>query len=69
MFILNDGAINWKSSKQETISDSTTVVEYIVAFEAAKEAAWIMKFISELGEVPRIVDPILLYCNNNGAIA
>ena len=27
------------------------------------------KFISELGVVPTIVDPIDLYCDNNGAIA
>ena len=27
------------------------------------------KFISKLGKVPSIVDPISLYCENNGAIA
>ena len=27
------------------------------------------KFINELGVVPSIVDPIELYCDNNGAIA
>ena len=27
------------------------------------------KFISELGVVPSIVDPVPLYCDNNGAIA
>ncbi|KAI5435349.1 hypothetical protein KIW84_021961 [Lathyrus oleraceus] len=35
----------------------------------AKKAIWIKKFISELGIVPSIVDPIDLYCDNNGAIA
>ena len=29
----------------------------------------IKKFITELGVVPSIVHPILLYCDNNGAIA
>ena len=33
------------------------------------EAVWINKFITELGMVPSIVHPILLYCDNNGAIA
>ena len=37
--------------------------------EAAKEAVWIRKFISDLGVVPSIADPIDLYCDNNGAIA
>ncbi|KAI5410099.1 hypothetical protein KIW84_055544 [Lathyrus oleraceus] len=58
-----------KSSKQDTIADSTTEAEYIAASSAAKEVVWIKKFISELGIVPSIMDPIGLYCDNNGAIA
>ena len=30
---------------------------------------WIKKFNTELEVVPSIADPILLYCDNNGAIA
>ncbi|WVZ96966.1 LOW QUALITY PROTEIN: hypothetical protein U9M48_042541, partial [Paspalum notatum var. saurae] len=44
VFCLNGGA----SSKQETLADSATEVEYIAASEAAKEAVWIRKFVSEL---------------------
>ncbi|KAK2389827.1 secreted RxLR effector protein [Trifolium repens] len=69
VFCLNGGAVSWKSSKQETVADSTTEAEYIAASSAAKEAVWIKKFISELEVVPSIVDPISLYCDNNGAIA
>ncbi len=68
MFTLNGGAIVWKSSKQDTIADSTTEAEYIAASEAAKEAVWIRKFITELGVVPSISNPIVLYCDNTGAI-
>ena len=69
IFTLNGGAVSWKSSKQETTADSTTEAEYIAASDAAKEAVWIRKFVTELGVVPSIVDPIDLYCDNNGAIA
>ncbi|KAK8593022.1 hypothetical protein V6N12_045111 [Hibiscus sabdariffa] len=69
VFCLNGGAVSWKSSKQDTVADSTTEAKYIVASEAAKEAIWIKKFISELGVVPSISDAIELYCDNNGAIA
>ena len=68
MFILNGGAVSWKSSKQEMTADSTTKSEYIAVSEAAKEAVWIKKFIIELGVVPSIVHQIFLYCDNNGAI-
>jgi len=69
VFCLNGGAVSWKSSKQDTVADSTTEAEYIAASSVAKEVVWIKKFISELGIVPSIVDPIGLYCDNNGAIA
>ncbi|KAI5413939.1 hypothetical protein KIW84_058186 [Lathyrus oleraceus] len=60
---------DFRSSKQDIIVDSTTEAEYIAASSAEKEAVWIKKFISELGIVPSIMDPIGLYCDNNGAIA
>ena len=48
IFTLNGGAVSWKSSKQDTTTDSTVEAEYIAASEAAKEAVWIKKFITEL---------------------
>ncbi|KAL0457809.1 UNVERIFIED_CONTAM: Copia protein [Sesamum latifolium] len=59
----------WKSSKQDTTEDSTTEAEYIAASEAAKEAVWIKKYIQELGVVPSIVEPVVIYCDNNGTVA
>ena len=43
--------------------------KYIAASDASKEAVWIKKFITELGVVPSISNPVDLYCDNNGAIA
>ncbi|KAG8499182.1 hypothetical protein CXB51_005634 [Gossypium anomalum] len=60
VFCLNGGAVNWKSSKQSTVADSTTEAEYIAASEEAKETVWIKKFITELGVVPSISDAIEL---------
>ena len=61
--------MSWKSSKQDTVADSTIEAEYISASDTAKEAVWIKKFIIGLGIVPSISDPVDLYCDNNGAIA
>ncbi|KAK8708616.1 hypothetical protein V6N13_059654 [Hibiscus sabdariffa] len=69
VFCLNGGAVSWKSSKKDTVADSTTEAEYIAASEAAKEAVWIKKFVTQLGVVPSISDAMELYCDNNGAIA
>ena len=66
---MNGRTVDWKSSKQETIVDSTTEAENIATFDAAMEAVWIRKFIVELGGVPNIVGPIPLYCDYNGVNA
>ena len=57
------------SSKQDTVADSTTESESIIASDAAKEAVWLKKFITGLDVVPSIANPVDLYCDNNGAIA
>ncbi|KAL0462478.1 UNVERIFIED_CONTAM: Secreted RxLR effector protein [Sesamum latifolium] len=69
VFRLNGGVVAWKSSKQDTTADSTMEAEYIAASEAAKEAVWMKNYIQELGVVPSIAEPVVILCDNNGAIA
>ncbi|KAJ9566124.1 hypothetical protein OSB04_002090 [Centaurea solstitialis] len=69
VFTLNGGAISWKSSKQDTLADSTTEAEYIAASDAAKEAVWLRNFISDIRVVASISRPIDIYCDNSRAMA
>ncbi|KAK1649062.1 hypothetical protein QYE76_066867 [Lolium multiflorum] len=41
----------------------------IAASEASSEAVWMKRFIVELGVVPSALDPLVIYCDNTGAIA
>nr|GEV21552.1 hypothetical protein [Tanacetum cinerariifolium] len=41
VFVLNGGAVAWKSTKQSIFATSSTDAEYIAAFDASKEAVWI----------------------------
>nr|GEY89583.1 hypothetical protein [Tanacetum cinerariifolium] len=68
VFILNGGAVDWKSSKKSTTAMSATEAEYIAASEAGMEAVWIRKFISGLGIVPTINEPIRMFCDNSAAL-
>ncbi|GKA70958.1 retrotransposon protein, putative, ty1-copia subclass [Tanacetum coccineum] len=68
VFILNGGAVDWKSAKQSIFATSSTEAEYIAAYDASKEAVWVRKFISGLGVVPIIEEPISMYCDNTRAI-
>ncbi|KAJ9545765.1 hypothetical protein OSB04_025472 [Centaurea solstitialis] len=69
VFTLNRGAISWKSSKQDTIADSTTEAEYIAASDAATEAVWLRNFLSDLRVVASVSRPIDIFCDNSGAVA
>ncbi|KAK1648726.1 hypothetical protein QYE76_066531 [Lolium multiflorum] len=52
-----------------TVAKSSTESEYIAASEASSEAVWMKRFIVELGVVPSALDPLVIYCDNMGAIA
>ena len=69
VFCLNGGVVSWRSSKQDTMADSTIEAEYIAASDAVKEAVWIKNFVFRLGVVPSITNPVDVYYDNNGAIA
>jgi hypothetical protein len=69
VFTINGGAVSWKSSKQETVTDSIEEAEYIVASGAAKEGVWMRRFLIELGVFLDASSPLNLHCDNNGAIA
>ena len=50
------------------MTDFVCEAEYITASDAAKEAVWLRKFITELEVAPSLDGPVLLYCNSTGAI-
>nr|GEZ55736.1 hypothetical protein [Tanacetum cinerariifolium] len=68
MFLVYEGAIDWKNAKQSIFAASSAKAEYIAAFDASKEAVWVRKIISRLGVVPIIEEPISMYCDNAEAI-
>jgi ribonuclease HI len=55
VFILNGGAISWSSRLQQTVAASTTEAEYMAAAAAIKEALWMRRLLSELGQDPGTV--------------
>ncbi|GKE57032.1 hypothetical protein Tco_1496217, partial [Tanacetum coccineum] len=70
VFVLNGGAVDWKSSKQSTTVMSSTEAEYIAAAEASTEAVWMTKFIDGLiNVVPLNKRPMGMLCDSDPAIA
>jgi len=54
----------WRSKKQKTVSNSTTVAKYVALAFAAKQSIWVQRGLSLLGinTIPTI------YCDNTAAI-
>jgi hypothetical protein len=69
VYILNGGAVSWRSCKQSVIVGSTTKAEYMAASEVLSEGVWMRNFITDLGVVPSALDPLEILCDNTGAIA
>nr|GFC05121.1 retrotransposon protein, putative, Ty1-copia subclass [Tanacetum cinerariifolium] len=68
VFVVNGGAVDWKSKKQTKIVMHSAQVEYVAASEAAMEAVWIRKFVGDFGVMPSINKPINMYCDNSATI-
>ena len=65
--LLGNSACIWTSTKQRTISTSTTEAEYIAQCQASKQLIWASWWLQQLGFKER--GPVELRCNNQGAIA
>nr|GEV97880.1 RNA-directed DNA polymerase, eukaryota [Tanacetum cinerariifolium] len=66
VFLLNGGTVAWKSSKQDTVADSTCESEYIAACKASKEVIWMKNFIGDLGVVLIVKTPLKYSIGYNG---
>src|SRR4051812_38834928 len=66
---MNGAVVSWRSSKKPVIARSTMEAEYIFSSEAVARAVWMKEFIYELGVLPSALDPMVMCCDNNGAIA
>ena len=67
VFMLNGGAVSWSSKRQDTISLSTTEVEYIALTHVAKEAILFKNLLSEI--FAPITTLIQINSDNQSAIA
>jgi hypothetical protein len=68
-FVLNGATASWGSSKRSIVATSATKAEYVAASKAAQEGVWMKKLVTDLGVVPRALDPMMIYCDNTSAIS
>lgn len=66
LFTLAGGVVSASSKRQHSVTLSSTEAEYVVYYQATKEAVWLWLLLKELGQ-PRL-RPTMLHCDNNSAI-
>ena len=66
MFLLNGGPVSWLSKKQVTVALSTAEAEYVALSQAAQEATWMRRLLSDLRM--EATSTVILE-DNQGAIA
>ncbi|XP_071574596.1 uncharacterized protein [Temnothorax nylanderi] len=65
VFLLANAAISWESRKQRTVALSSTEAEYTALSDAAREAIYLSKLLSEIG-LPSL-GKVTLHNDNQGA--
>ena len=63
-FLLNSCLISWRSTKQHSVSTSTTEAEYMALSVTARQASWYLIGIKELD----VKVPVTLKCDNTSSI-
>ena len=68
IFMMEGGAVSWKSVKQTLTATSTMEAEYVACYEAICQAMWLKKLIFGFHIVESISKPLVIYCNNTAAV-
>ena len=64
IFMMDEGAVSWKSVKQTLTTSSTIEAKYVACYEATCHAIWLHNFISALEVVHSISRPLKLFYDN-----
>src|SRR5882757_6253992 len=67
VWIMNGGAICWRSKLQSIVALSSTEAEYVGATPAVQEILWLRDLLCELGVIDP--SPSLLNMDNRGAVS
>ena len=66
VFMINGGAVSWKSRLQPTMAASSVEAEYMAASFATREAMWLWKL---MGDLEIGVNKMRIWDDNQGAIS
>ena len=69
VFFMANGPVSWKSGRQSAVTLSSTEAEYYALTNAAKEAAFLRRFLTGLKYTGQDIKPTILHGDNQGSLA
>jgi hypothetical protein len=67
VFNVGSGIVSWSSKRQATVALSSCESELMAETQAAKEAVWLCRFLSQVLQQDQVA--VVIHCDNQGAIA
>ncbi|KAL7147831.1 hypothetical protein ABFS83_06G135100, partial [Erythranthe nasuta] len=64
VFMIGEGTISWKSSKQTCIARSTMESEFVALDKAGEEAEWLRNFLKDIPCWSKHVPAVMVHCDN-----
>ena len=69
IFMMDEGAVSWKSVKQTLTTSSAIEAKDVACYEATCYAIWLQNFISALEVVHSISRPLKLFYDNSVVVS
>jgi hypothetical protein len=69
VFMLAGAAVLWRSCKQIVLTKSTSEAELVALETTTNEAEWRRELLMDLPFTDKLIQPILMYCDNQSMLA
>jgi hypothetical protein len=69
VFMLAGAAVLWRSCKQIVLTKSTSEAELVALETTTNEAEWWRELLMDLPFTDKLIQPILMYCDNQSMLA
>jgi hypothetical protein len=69
VFMLAGAVVLWRSCKQIVLTKSTSEVELVALETTTNEAEWRRELLMDLPFTDKLIQPILMYCDNQSMLA
>ncbi|XP_040945792.1 secreted RxLR effector protein 161-like [Gossypium hirsutum] len=68
IYLLDGGAISWKSVKRTLVTSSIMAANFVACYEASNYGIWLRNFVTRLRILENVERPLKFFCDNKLAV-